>query len=481
MRVLPKRASARFATTLCLAAWAASATGAPAAATVTRAIVDVDLQTLTQEQRAASVGEIAGQLRAKFLRVSIEWDRAEPKKGAYDETLLAGTDHLLDLAGAEGLRVVITVVGTPEWASDRSLWNEPPFGTGRYAPNIAPRADAARDFGSFAGMLAARFKGRVFAYECWNEPNISLFFYPQVLDRHDKNDDFAAARYTKLLEAFSAAVHAADRGALVIGGATAPVGGEYAGRTRTSPQLFARQLKERGALTAMDAYSHHPYQPGPSPPAPEMAPRTPRTTVTLQNLETLLDIVPGLPFYLTEYGYNTSPCDMFGISPGQQVSRARQAAYLQRAYRYAARYRRVKALFWYLRRDHVPSGRPDDSTGVYTGLRALSGSRKRSWFAFAGGMKLTLNATAPVASGACTKLTGALTCSRLATAGDPGGLRAKRLEVQRRVDGVWRTVKSVKTRTGGRYTAWLRLGNSARLRVRWQGVVTSPVRCAAVR
>ena len=61
----------------------------------------------------------------------------------------------------------------------------------------------------------------------------------------------------------------ADRSALVIGGATAPVGGEYEGRTRTSPQLFARQLKGRGAFAAMDAYSHHPYQPGPAPPAPE--------------------------------------------------------------------------------------------------------------------------------------------------------------------------------------------------------------------
>ncbi len=481
MRVSTTRISARFATTLCLVAWVTLVVTAPAAAAVARAVVDVGLQGQTEEQRAASVREIAGQLRAKYLRVSIEWDRAEPKKGACDETLLAGIEDLLDLAETEGLRVVITVVGTPEWASDKSLWNEPPFGTGRYAPNIVPRADAAGDFGAFAGMLAARFKGRVFAYECWNEPNISLFFYPQVLDRNDKNDDFAAARYTKLLEAFSAAVRAADRSALVIGGATAPVGGEYEGRTRTSPQLFARQLKAHGALAAMDAYSHHPYQPGPAPPAPEAAPRTPSTTVTLQNLGTLLDIVPALPFYLTEYGYNTSPCDMFGILPGQQLSHARQAAYLQRAYRYAARYRRVKALFWYLRQDHAPSGKPDDSTGVYTGLRTLSGSRKRSWFAFAGGTKLTLDATSPVTPGAHAKLTGALTCSRLATAGDPGGLRAKRLDVQRRVDGVWKTVKSVKTRTGGRYAAWLRLGGSARLRVRWRGVVASPAKSVAVR
>jgi hypothetical protein len=453
------------------------AAAAPAAATAARALVDVDLQDETETQQATHVAEIADQLRARYLRLSVEWNRAEPQKGAYDEAYLARIDHALDLAAARGVRVVVTVCLTPQWASDSAYWDEPPFGRGEYSSNVVPRVGAVDDFGAFAGMLATRFKGRVFAYECWNEPNIWVFFYPQVVDG---DDDFAATRYTQLLRAFEAAIHdpGADPDALVIGGATAPVGADYADRTRTSPQLFARQLKDLGAFAAMDAYSHHPYQPGPIALAPEEAPRSPSTTVTLQNLRTLLDIVPDLPFYLTEYGYNTAESTMFGVTG---MTQAKQADYLRRAYRYAGRYTRVKALFWYLRQDWSPSGKANDPAGVYTGLRTVSGSRKRSWFVFAGGMKLTLAARSPIAPGAYTKLTGALTCSRLASAASTGGVSAKTLEVQRKVDGVWKTVKTTKTKSGGRYTTYVRLTRSSRLRVRWQGVIVSAVKFVAVR
>lgn len=73
-------------------------------------------------------------------------------------------------------------------------------------------------------MLAERYADNgVFAYECWNEPNIWTFFYPQW---HGGNKEFAAERYTQLLKAFSAAVRDKVADALVIGGATAPVGND---------------------------------------------------------------------------------------------------------------------------------------------------------------------------------------------------------------------------------------------------------------
>lgn len=448
-----------------------------AAGAVARALVDVEMQDETEALQAKHVHEIDAELRATYVRLTVLWSRAEPQKGVYNEALLASTDHLLDLAAAEGLRVVLTVAWTPEWASDQSLWNDPPQGVPAdvYRPYYAPRADAVDDFGAFVGMLASRYKGRIFAYECWNEPNIWPWLYPQT---RGANTQFAAERYTQLLKAFAPAVHAADADldthALVIGGATAPIGTDNV--YRTSPQTFAKYLKDLGALDEMDAYSHHPYQPGPRVLAPEAAPLTPGSTVTLQNLGALLKIVPDLPFYLTEYGYNTAPSSMFGVKGVSQVT---QADYLKRAYRYAARYSRVKALFWYLRRDSSPSGKAGDLNGVYTGLRTISDSRKRSWFAFAGGMKLTLAARSPIRAGAYTKLTGALTCSRLATS--TGGVSAKSLEVQRRAGGAWKKIKAVKTRSGGRYTAWVRLYRDTRLRVVWRGVVISRARFVDVR
>ena len=64
------------------------------------------------------------------------------------------------------------------------------------------------------------------------------------------------------------------------------------------------------------------------------------------------------------------------------VGDAVQARYLKRAYRYAARYRQVKVLFWYLLYDYRPSSGPANA-GTYSGLRKAGGARKPAWYAFA--------------------------------------------------------------------------------------------------
>ena len=91
------------------------------------------------------------------------------------------------------------------------------------------------------------------------------------------------------------------------------------------------------------------------------APRDPKTTVNLQNLPVLLKMFPTKPFYITEYGYQTAPCYSFSQ---QYVSFAQQANYLKRAYAYAARFRQVKLLMWFMLDDFSPSGRPDDLHGL---------------------------------------------------------------------------------------------------------------------
>ncbi len=168
-----------------------------------------------------------------------------------------------------------------------------------------------------------------------------------------------------------------DRAALVVAGSTAPIG--YDDRYRTSPQRFARFLKDAGAAAYFDVYSHHPYTPGGSVNrAPDRPPNDPTSTVTLYNLKTLLRLFPGKPFYLTEYGYNTSPSFAFG---GMTVTRVEQATYLRKAYAYAARYPQVKSLFWYLVKDaRAGSLPPTASTPACarpTASASSAGSRSR--------------------------------------------------------------------------------------------------------
>ena len=136
-------------------------------------------------------------------------------------------------------------------------------------------------------------------------------------------------------------------------------------------------------------YSHHPYcVGGRADLGPGLPPRHPDQTVELYNIATLLRIFPTKPFYLTEYGFSTH----FSWAFGPPVSEVQQATYLRKALRMAATHRQIKLLLWYLDRDVSPSGNSSDASGIYLGLRRLSGAAKPAWYVFAGGDRLTLAA-----------------------------------------------------------------------------------------
>jgi hypothetical protein len=359
---------------------------------------------------------------------------------------------------------MLTCSHTPKWASNRTFWKNPPggFTPGRYYAMYAMSRTYLPDIKTFAQHIAVYFGASVDSYECWNEPNLWTFIYPQ---RTASDRDFAPHLYTAMLHSFSAGIKAGNPAALVVAGATAPAGFET--RYSTSPQHFARVLKAHGAAADFDVYSHHPYTPGATRNfAPGAAPEDPTTTVTLQNLGTLLGIFPSKPFYLTEYGYNTSFTIGFG---GLSVSMITQAAYLKAAYAYAGRYPQVKALFWYRLNDFSPTNSYSSPLGVYCGLRTLNGVAKRSWFAFAGGNTLTIAGPATAKANVGFVLKGTLTCASVGT------LKGKGLVVQRRYPGGrWRTVARVTTGAAGAYKVGVREAGAASWRVNWQGVVVSP-------
>ena len=171
---------------------------------------------------------------------------------------------------------------------------------------------------------------------------------------------------------------------------------------KTSPQRFASELKSLVSPSVFDAYSHHPYTVGGTRNiAPEAMPRNPKITVSLGNISTLLKIFPTKPFYITEYGYYTE----YRIAFGVYVNQVTQAEYLPRAYKFVARYPQIKALIWYPYQDSGPADPPPDNGGVYSGLVTTTGAFKPSWYAFSGGNKLTIKATA--LSGASRRLAGA--------------------------------------------------------------------------
>ena len=317
-------------------------------------------------------------LHAQFTRILVDWARAQPRgANTYNTGYLDHIKSIVQACKQHGLKVIVTLSYTPRWASERKFWSRPPptFRKGVYQ-SFYPIAPAhLPDFGSFALKLAQLLRGDVFGYECWNEPNLWPCIYPQ---RTAGDPHFAVTRYVAMLRQFSPAIRRGDPQALVIAGATAPMGSND--RFRTSPLTFAQTLKADGAAQLFDAYSHHPYVIGGiRDPAPGAMPPWPSAFVTLANLKSLLDIFPDKPFYLTEYGYNTRPCTAFGYFA---VSDRTQAHYLRSAYAVADRYPQVKLLMWYLAKDWRPPGQPLDA-GLYMGLRRLNGTKKLAWWAFA--------------------------------------------------------------------------------------------------
>ncbi len=453
---------------------ASAATAAPAlAADLLRGIDDNRLFLPHPHAGTAALREIRGKLNADVIRADINWPSAEPRRGRYDAAYLDRVAATILAARERGLQVVVLVYRTPRWASDRTLWAHPVAGdrAGVYQSYYPPARKHLDDFKAFAAHLARKLRGSVLAYEPWCEPNMYRYLFPQ---RTRTNACFAAQRYAKMLRAFAAGVRSADPDALVCAGATAPFGRND--RYGTSPQRFARLLRDLGTATVFDVYTHHPYVPGgTADAAPEARPRDPRITVSLGNIDTLLRIFPDKPFYLTEFGWSTHASHTFGI----HVSCVQQAAYLRRAFACMERFPQVRLGIWFPLKDTSATGGYGDDWGVYSGLRKLDGAPKRAYYAFAGGNSLTLQAPDGIQAGSPLALTGTLTSATL------GPLAGKDLVVERRRAGeTWKVVAHCTTGAGGVYAVHFKPARSADWRVRWLGVTgsgTNWVPCAEPR
>jgi len=260
-------------------------------------------------------------LGVEWVKQQIDWNVLEHGPGNIEWEQL---DRVVDLCNAFNFRLLIGVVNAPGYL--------------RPDPNgFGPPADYA-EFGRFMQQLAERYRGRVDAYELWNESNLQREWQGDVLD---------PARFVALVAAGSQGVRAGDPEALVISGAPA-VTGINDGVTAIDDRVYLRGMLEAGVAQWVDGIGVHPY--GFANP-PEASWRDPEQVAPSHNShpsfffrDTLEDYrallleygLGDLPLWVTEFGWPSveglGEMDTTGWEYARDVSEQQQAEYIVRAF-----------------------------------------------------------------------------------------------------------------------------------------------------
>lgn len=176
----------------------------------------------TDAQRREVLDKLAA-AGVKWVRVDVGWASVQESKGEINQWHMDLLDSVVDGARSRGIKVLATLWRTPEWANN---------GAGLLAP---PARNAS--YGNIAEIMARRFRGRISAWEVWNEPNLDDFFTGDARD------------YAGLLKASYKRFKAGDPNAKVVMG----------GPSYNDTEWLERVYKA-GAAGSFDIMSTHPYQ-----------------------------------------------------------------------------------------------------------------------------------------------------------------------------------------------------------------------------
>ncbi len=299
-------------------------------------------------------------LNVGWVKVQVSWKLYQPEPARLDDFLFTELDRLVALAAANDVKVLLGVAKAPEWSRPVTELDGPPTDSTRYR--------------AFMELLAARYRGRVAAYELWNEPNLQREWNGYPLD---------AADFVELVRAGAAGVRAADPAAILVSGAPA-VTGVNDGVVAIDDRLYLQQMVAAGILDVIDAVGAHPYgwanPPGSRAADPDQAAPTHNDHPSFFFADTLLDYRAILdqagraemPIWVTEFGWGSfegvGGPPPAGVEFMANVSEWQQATYTLRAYELASQWPGVGPLFlWNL--NFGPLLGPDYSETGFSLLR----------------------------------------------------------------------------------------------------------------
>jgi len=444
-------APARACLLAVLACCAMAAAMAPAAsgqrAPTARPEVGIEDQNVVFGPAATQIVPLWRAMGVDSVRIQAYWDALSPGTASADrppgfnpadhndpQYQWASLDRAIAVVLANGMTVNLTINQcNPRWASD-----QPVVADHCWRPN-------AQLFAQFAGAVARRYGALVYRYLLGSEPNQRAFLVPQFVCAGRRCSPEAPHRYRNLLNAAYPAIKAADRSSQVLIGELAPIGSPPSRTSGLKPLTFLRELAcvnrrlrpmRRGLCARFqaprgDAIGYHPYVNNRKSPTfklrdPDIAKigDIPRLLKLLDTLSARKRLRPSrgkrFSVYFTEYGYISNPPNAkYGVNLRLQARYNAQTAY--RVWQYRSRIKLLSQYLWF-----------DDATFA-TGLLQRSGAAKPALLDFPHPFFIDGRRRRATFWGQVR----------------PDALRAVRLQMRRRGQRAFRTVRTVRTNAGG--------------------------------
>jgi hypothetical protein len=252
-----------------------------------------------------------------WVRQQVRWQDLHDRSGAI---YWGELDQIVADSHAAGVNLLFSVVRAPSWAT--------PDGN-----NGLPSRQHIGTFADFMGQMAARYKGRVQAYEVWNEPNLA----------YENGGTVANANlYMDVLVAASQAIKANDPYAIVVSAGPSSTETNHT-RIALSDMTFFRQMfADPRFRKAVDVVGVHPG--GHANPPQTMWPGNPSsapgwTTSSefyfrrVENVRALMEQagLGDLQMWITEFGWATAN-NTPGYEFGNYNSEQDQARYIVDAF-----------------------------------------------------------------------------------------------------------------------------------------------------
>jgi hypothetical protein len=263
----------------------------------------------------------AQDLGVEWVKQQVDWNLIEHGPGDLEWEQL---DRTVELCDAFGFRLLLSVINAPAYLRSDPTWFGPP--------------DDYGEFRRFTQQMAERYRGRVDAYELWNEPN---------LGREWAGDTIDPERFVALVAEGAQGVRAGDPDAVVVSGAPGVTGVTEEG-TAMDDRAFLRGMLGAGVAQWVDAIGAHPYgfanPPDASASDPEQVSPTHNDHPSFFFRDTLEDYrailleygAGDLPIWITEFGWPSiegmGPMDTTGWEYARYVSEQQQAEYVVRAF-----------------------------------------------------------------------------------------------------------------------------------------------------